>query len=214
MSAETRVDVCEGKYTFVMADNGTEFYCLRHGEAWMPDFHCVQGSRATFAAVSDLDEARKELAKLRQQVEHLESLRPHWAKGYSSDGVAAQCATDALNQLWKLLGVSHQTAAVEALKRLQAFKDYVHQRLDEAGVPADPDSPHKAAGCRVGGRLDVVLGALSAAESAAAEPVAWASDELLLASLDADERTVQVGNCEMTPFHIPLYLAPPKRSVS
>lgn len=46
---------------------------------------------------------------------------------------------------------------VKTIKRLQAFKDYVHQRLDEAGVPADPDSPHKAAGCRVGGRLDVAL---------------------------------------------------------
>jgi len=41
--------------------------------------------------------------------------------------------------------------------KLQAFKDYVHQRLDDAGVDVDPDSPHKAAGCRIGGRLDEVF---------------------------------------------------------
>lgn len=43
---------------------------------------------------------------------------------------------------------------VEALKR---FKAYVHRRLDEAGVPVDPPSAHKASGCRIGGRLDVAL---------------------------------------------------------
>lgn len=40
---------------------------------------------------------------------------------------------------------------------LAKFKSYVHKRLDDAGVPVDPDSPHKAEGCRVGGRLDYVL---------------------------------------------------------
>ena len=44
---------------------------------------------------------------------------------------------------------------------LQRFKDYVHYRLDEAGVPVDPDSPHKAEGCRIGGRLDVLIAKFS-----------------------------------------------------
>ena len=47
---------------------------------------------------------------------------------------------------------------------LQRFKDYVHKRLDDAGVPVDPDSPRKAEGCRIGGRLDWLLG-LSADQS-------------------------------------------------
>lgn len=38
--------------------------------------------------------------------------------------------------------------------KLTKFKNYVHTRLDAAGVPTDPDSPHKAEGCRIGGRLD------------------------------------------------------------
>jgi hypothetical protein len=41
---------------------------------------------------------------------------------------------------------------------LQRFKDYVHQRLDEAGIPTHPDGEHSKAGCRVGDRLDIVLG--------------------------------------------------------
>ncbi|MBA4187573.1 MAG: hypothetical protein C0467_06095 [Planctomycetaceae bacterium] len=41
--------------------------------------------------------------------------------------------------------------------KLLAFKQYVHARLDVAGVSVDPESPHKAEGCRVGGRLDEVI---------------------------------------------------------
>lgn len=48
-------------------------------------------------------------------------------------------------------------AAEEEVKRLLAFKQYVHERLDAAGVSADPESPHRAEGCRIGGRLDEVF---------------------------------------------------------
>lgn len=48
-------------------------------------------------------------------------------------------------------------AVVAERDALAKFKQYVHGRLDAAGVPADPDSPHKAEGCRIGGRLDIVL---------------------------------------------------------
>lgn len=52
--------------------------------------------------------------------------------------------------------------AIRSLERerdkLQRFKDYVHKRLDDAGVPTDPESPHKAEGCRIGGRLDNIIG--------------------------------------------------------
>ncbi len=41
--------------------------------------------------------------------------------------------------------------------KLAAFKAYVHKRLDDAGVPVDPESSHKAEGCRIGGRLDLVF---------------------------------------------------------
>lgn len=46
--------------------------------------------------------------------------------------------------------------------KLQAFKTFVHVRLDEMGVECDPESVHKAAGCRIGGRLDIVAARLEA----------------------------------------------------
>lgn len=45
--------------------------------------------------------------------------------------------------------------------RLQAFKAYVHKRLDDAGVPTEPDVPHSKASCRVGDRLDYVFNKLA-----------------------------------------------------
>lgn len=45
-------------------------------------------------------------------------------------------------------------AEVAALRR---FKAYVHQRLDEAGIPTHPDGPHSKEGCRIGDRLDIAL---------------------------------------------------------
>jgi hypothetical protein len=61
----------------------------------------------------------------------------------------------------KQLGMlGEENAALRAqVESLAEFKAYVHRRLDEAGVPTDPDSPHKAEGCRIGGRLDIVLAA-------------------------------------------------------
>ena len=48
-------------------------------------------------------------------------------------------------------------SAQSEIEKLKAFKDYVHKRLDDAGVEKDPESEHKEKGCRIGGRLDIVL---------------------------------------------------------
>jgi len=44
-----------------------------------------------------------------------------------------------------------------AARKLAAFKGYVHERLDAAGIPTHPDGPHSEEGCRVGDRLDLAL---------------------------------------------------------
>lgn len=44
------------------------------------------------------------------------------------------------------------------IAKLERFKACVHERLDAAGIPTHPDGPHSAEGCRVGDRLDLVLG--------------------------------------------------------
>lgn len=58
---------------------------------------------------------------------------------------------------WVIEASKEITALRAERDKLQRFKEYVHRRLDEAGVPTDPESSHKAEGCRIGGRLDIVL---------------------------------------------------------
>lgn len=42
----------------------------------------------------------------------------------------------------------------EEIKEMKKFKEYVHKRLDELGVPANPDRlPDETTGCRIGARL-------------------------------------------------------------
>ena len=43
------------------------------------------------------------------------------------------------------------------IEKLSAFKSYVHNRLDEAGVEKEPNGEHSKHGCRIGDRLDIVL---------------------------------------------------------
>lgn len=46
-------------------------------------------------------------------------------------------------------------------EKLEAFKKFVHDRLDSIGIPTDPESVHRDAGCRIGGRLDIVENLIS-----------------------------------------------------
>ena len=48
----------------------------------------------------------------------LEGMRPVWAQGWTSDSQAAQASSIALSELWELLEVKDQTAAIERLKSL------------------------------------------------------------------------------------------------
>lgn len=43
---------------------------------------------------------------------------PLWTQGFSSDSVAAQVRTVALEELWDILGVSNQTDAIQRLKAI------------------------------------------------------------------------------------------------
>lgn len=50
---------------------------------------------------------------------------------------------------------------LERVRKAEAFKAYVHQRLDAAGVPADPEPVQNAEhGCRIEGRLNWLIGRL------------------------------------------------------
>ena len=72
------------------------------------------------------------------------------------------------------------TELVNELLALRKFKEYVHKRLDEAGVPTHPNGPHSKEGCRIGDRLDIVLEAYKMMENARANQ---ASQEEFVAAL-------------------------------
>ncbi len=69
---------------------------------------------------SRIDAVVAELRRKEDAIRALERLRPHWARGFSSDSIAAQTATIALNQLWEMLGARNQTEAVQKLRSLIA----------------------------------------------------------------------------------------------
>lgn len=53
---------------------------------------------------------------------------------------------------------AHNASIQRVLEKTKAFKDFVHRRLDTAGVPKEfPDGEHTKEGCRIGDRLDWVL---------------------------------------------------------
>lgn len=57
--------------------------------------------------------------------------------------------------VWDL--AEHVIATLERAEKLQAFKDFVHKRLDEMGIEKNPNGKHSAEGCRVGDRLDLIV---------------------------------------------------------
>ena len=78
---------------------------------------------------ADMHEAR--IKELECEISHLEEMRPFWAKGYSSDSMAAQSATGALSSIWSYLGVQDQTACMDALEELKKMRDLTQARIDE-----------------------------------------------------------------------------------
>lgn len=79
--------------------------------------------RAENACVDDIPNARIEAETARadqaeERVRALEALRPVWAMGHTSDSIAAQVNAAALSDIWAMLGVSNQSAAMDVLRAL------------------------------------------------------------------------------------------------
>lgn len=89
-------------------------------------------------AVEEISVLHTRIDKLEDELEGLESLRPHWAQGFTEDSVAAQSSQAALSQLWELIGAKDQTQAVQILK---ASKENNHPdywtRWDINSAPID-----------------------------------------------------------------------------
>jgi hypothetical protein len=72
----------------------------------------------TFYSEEEYQALNRENQRLATQLEAVESLRPNWVKGYTSDSMAAQGATNALQSVWTLLKVKDQTACMLVLQKL------------------------------------------------------------------------------------------------
>lgn len=109
-------------------------------------------------------------ASERMTPERLAEIRREVAENVNSRWVADRTIRDLLALVdkqaaelarWEFNSRANMQYAAQNLTdrilKLQAFKDYVHQRLDEAGIPKEPNGEHSKAGCRVGDRLDIAL---------------------------------------------------------
>lgn len=93
----------------ITSHNGYQFL-QEAQDGWEP-------SPGQYATASPLYSADT-IADLQAKIDALERLRPHWAKGFTSDSIAAQTTITALNQIWSMLGVDNQTAAMDRLRQL------------------------------------------------------------------------------------------------
>jgi hypothetical protein len=58
----------------------------------------------------------------------------------------------------EIIALKEENAILHAkVEKLQAFKDFVHNRLDEAGIEKEPNGEHSKNCCRIGDRLDIAL---------------------------------------------------------
>jgi len=62
-----KVDIYDGKYTFVMTDAGTIDHVLRHGEAW-PAADDLTGMGVVLALVQEVEENRQEITRLEEEL--------------------------------------------------------------------------------------------------------------------------------------------------
>lgn len=68
-----------------------------------------------FYTQDEYDSLKYEHEQLKARHAAVEAMRPAWAKGYTSDGVAAQGFSNALYAIWRRLGVADQTSALRVI---------------------------------------------------------------------------------------------------
>lgn len=62
-----KIDIYDGKYSFVMTDAGTIDQVLRHGQAW-PAADDLRGMGVVLALVQEVEENRQEITRLEEEL--------------------------------------------------------------------------------------------------------------------------------------------------
>lgn len=73
-----------------------------------------------FYSEAEFAELQAENNRLKTKLAAVESLRPMWAQGFTSDSSAAQTMAAALKSVWDELGAENQTQAMALLRQLKA----------------------------------------------------------------------------------------------
>lgn len=82
------------------------------------DWTSMVTARELVELTTEVGNLRSENASQRRTIETLEKFRPHWAKGFTADSVAAQSYMNATLGMWEALGVDNQTAAIDRIRQL------------------------------------------------------------------------------------------------
>lgn len=127
-------------------------------EEWRHKALAASEHPAVHACIRERDAALAELREARREADALEDVNMNIAA--QRDAALAELARrDVSSAMSPDVLAAQRDAALAQVEKLEAFKAYVHKRLDDAGIPADPPSPHRESGCRIGGRLDIALAA-------------------------------------------------------
>lgn len=113
----------------------------------------------------------------------LPELPPHPFSAAERGGICWwEAEKAAIREYARAAVLADRAAQSERIEKLQQFKDFVHRRLDEMGIPTHPNGEHSKAGCRIGDRLDIV--ADRAEREATKDDLLSALDELVSWSQD------------------------------
>lgn len=111
-------------------------------------------------ALAERDDARSDHAWMKREIDHMrETLTPLFQNGRKHHHFARP-GEDLIDAVPRLVTAFEEqsdelAALLDRADKLESFKSYVHKRLDQMGVPANPEpAVHAIAGCRVGDRLD------------------------------------------------------------
>lgn len=108
-----------------------------------------------------------------EAIKRIAAIKPGPRSGLVGVARALGEATGIAQGVIEALAVERRTPKRESVspnaEALTKFKEYVHKRLDDAGIPTHPEGEHSKHGCRIGDRLDIALKAPIAVTNALKE---------------------------------------------
>lgn len=120
---------------------------------WANSYPVNNASRAYLALAAQLREREKEITRLT-----LGGPASAYVESTRNDALKAEVEAAHKQRAEEVMEYVRRNRTLKAEVAGQAFKAFVHRRLDTAGVPENPEPPkHALEGCRIGDRLDWIV---------------------------------------------------------